>query len=112
MLWLVEGDGFRSAAAHDVPPALVNEREREGAIRFGPEIPLGRLALTKQLVHIVDITAEPGYSRGFRPLVALADLGGARTLLVVPMLKENELVGAIAIYRQEVRPFSDKHIEL
>src|SRR5262249_26098270 len=58
------------------------------------------------------LTAEPGYREGFRQLVELADLGGARTLLLVPMLKENELVGAITIYRQEVRPFTDKHVEL
>src|SRR5262249_26297098 len=62
--------------------------------------------------QIPDITAEEGYREGFRPLVELADLGGARTLLLVPMLKENELVGAITIYRQEVRPFTDKHVEL
>ena len=112
MLWLSEGDGFRSVALHDVPPELGDERERESVIRPGPEIPLGQLARTKQVVHIADITAEPGYCKGYRPLVALADIGGARTLLLVPMLKEGELVGAIAIYRQEVRPFTEKQIAL
>src|SRR5262249_14960242 len=91
MLWLSEGDGFRSVAMHDVPPELADERERENVIRPGPEIPLGQLARTKRVVHIADITAEPGYSKGYRPLVALADIGGARTLLLVPMLREGKL---------------------
>ena len=111
-LWLSEGDGFRTVATHGVPSALAEERHYEGVIRFGPDVPLGRLAFTKQLVHVADIRDEPGYAKGFRPFVRLADIGGARTLVVVPMLKDNELVGAITIYRQEVRPFSNKQIEL
>jgi GAF domain-containing protein len=112
MLWLAEGDGFRPVATHGVPSALAEERNYEGVIRFGPDVPLGRVALTKQLAHVADIREEPGYKNGFRPVVRLADVGGARTLLVVPMLKENQLVGAIAIYRQEIRPFTDKQIGL
>jgi class 3 adenylate cyclase/putative methionine-R-sulfoxide reductase with GAF domain len=112
MLWLSEGDGFRTVATHGVPPALAEERNYEGVIRFPPDVPLGRLALTKQLIHVADIRDEPAYVKGFRPFVRLADIGGARTLLVVPMLKRNELVGAISIYRQEVRPFADQQIEL
>ena len=112
MLWLAEGDGFRPVEMHGVPAALVEERHTDGAIHFGPDIPLGRVALTKQLAHVADIRDEPSYTKGFRPLVRLADVGGARTLLVVPMLKEKELVGAVAIYRTEVRPFTDRQIEL
>ena len=111
-LWLAEGDGFRAVAMHGVPSAVAEETHYEGVIRFAPDVPLGRVALTKQLVHVADIRDEPGYAKGFRPIVRLADTGGARTLVAVPMLKDNELVGAIAIYRQEVRPFTDKQIEL
>ena len=71
-------------------------------IRPDPNVPLGRVAMTKQVAHIADIRMEQAYIERFPPLVAVVKLGGFRTLLVVPMLKEDELVGAIGIYRQEV----------
>ena len=111
-LWLSEGDGFRAVARHGIPPVLAESYQREPVIRPAPHIPLGRLARTRKVFQVPDITAEPGYLEGFGPLVELADLGGARTLLLVPMLKESQLVGAITIYRQEIRPFTDKHVEL
>src|SRR5262249_14374034 len=74
--------------------------------------PAAARAATRQLQHIADFRMEGGYLEGEPGPVALAEAAGARTVLVVPMLKEKELVGAVAIYRQEVRPFTDKQIEL
>jgi two-component system, NtrC family, sensor kinase len=110
-LWLAEGDGFRPVAMHNVPPALVGRR-RDQVVHFGPETPIGRVIETRRHVHVADIASDPSYIKGFRPLRELADIGGARTLLSVPMLKDNELVGAFAIYRLEARPFTDKQIAL
>ena len=63
---------------------------------------LGTLARTRQVVHIEDVRAQAPYLEGNPAVVALADLAGARTLLIVPMLRENQLIGSLAIYRQEV----------
>src|SRR5262245_60223952 len=112
VMWLAEGDGFRSVAMHGLPPAHVEERQREPVIRPVPEDPLSRLARTKQIVHIADLKDDEAYIKGYPPLRAVVDAGGGRTLLVGPMRKDNALVGAVAIYAQEVRPFSDKQIEL
>src|SRR5262249_14857872 len=106
------GGGFRPVALHGLPPALAAERQRDMILRPDPDHPFSRLIHTKQVVHVDDITAEPAYIRGFRPLVSLVDIGGAHTLLMVPILQEQELVGAIAIYRQELLPFTDKQIDL
>jgi signal transduction histidine kinase len=77
-----------------------------------PTDPLGRIARTRQQIHVPDVRQEPDYVAGFPPIVELAELGGARTLLLVPMLKEDTLVGVIAIFRQMVHLFSDKQIDL
>src|SRR5262249_20129717 len=112
MLWLVEGDGFRPVALHGVPPALAEMRQREKVFYVDPETPLHRLAQTKQLEHIADATGEPAYIKGLQPFKEFVDVFGARTFVMVPMLKDTALLGAMAIYRKEVRPFTDKQIEL
>src|SRR6516162_9925166 len=104
-LALFENDGFRFVAQYGAPPKYRNARQREPFIRGKAGGNLDRVIKTKRIDHVADMAAE-------EPDSGIASLGGARTLVTVPMLKDNELVGMIAIYRQEVRPFSDKQIAL
>src|SRR5262245_32828114 len=111
-MYLREGDAFRIVAMHNAPPAFAEARRLQPLVRPGPGTGLYRVASTKQVVHIVDIRAEQAYLEREPSAITMVERAGARTVLVVPMLKENELVGAIGIYRQEVRPFTDKQISL
>jgi len=112
MLWRTEGDGLRPAALHGLPPDLAGMRQPDRVLHFDPETPLGRTVQTKQLNHIADATREPAYVKGLQPFKEFVDIFGARTILMVPMVKDDALVGVIAIYRKEVRPFTDKQIAL
>ena len=92
---------FPVKAAHNTPPAFAEARKNV------------RPYASKTVVHIADAAAEPGYIARSNPaIIAAVELAGVRSVLTVPMLKENELVGSFALYRQEVRPFTDKQIEL
>ena len=108
------GDGFRIAALHNAPRAYIEWRGRQPVVdvsRF-PNVPLARIVRTKAVQHIPDLTADQAYIERTPPIVALVEAAGARSFLSVPMRKEGDVIGAIVIYRQEVRPFSDRQIEL
>ncbi|MGB7689137.1 MAG: GAF domain-containing protein, partial [Pseudolabrys sp.] len=112
VLYLRDGDAFRAvASSRDAPPAYVEARRREPVIHPGPGTALSRAAATRQPVQIADIRAEPAYTND-PARFAILNLAGARTYFAVPMTKENEVIGIFAIYRQEVRPFTVKQIEL
>jgi GAF domain-containing protein len=111
VLFLLESGLASAAAMLGVPPAFAEFWQR-GPQRPGPRTALGRVIETKQTIHITDVKTEPAYVDGEAVFVATVNLGGFRSLINVPMLKENELIGTIAIYRQEVKPFTDKEIAL
>jgi signal transduction histidine kinase len=112
-LFLYDGQEFVSAALHSASTVYAAARRRGAVVRHAhPDVPLNRLTRTKKIIHIADVRTEQSYIERDPTFSELVDVAGARTLLVVPMLKENELVGALAIYRREVRPFTDKQIAL
>src|SRR5207244_2262442 len=105
-LALIEGNEVQIAAMHGAPRAFEELRRRDPKVPIAIS-PLGRLYATKGMIHVADLTAEEPYASS-----AVAKLAGARTFVAVPMAKDNELIGAIAVYRQEVRPFTEKQIQL
>ena len=113
LLALYENGAFRRPdAMYNVPEAFTALRRRQGEIHYGPKHPLVRLAATKEVLHIADVRADVAFLDGDEAWVQLVELTQSRSLLLLPMLKGSELVGAIAIYRQELLPFTDKQIEL
>jgi GAF domain-containing protein len=107
-----DGEALHLLASYNTPPALAEAR-KHSPLRSYPNTPVGRMVAHKAAVHSADMTVTPGYiDRGDPGAVDAVELGGVRTLLAIPMLKENELIGSFSVYRQEVRPFSEKQIEL
>jgi signal transduction histidine kinase len=111
VLNLYDGDNFRAVAFYNVPSAYAERRGVE-TLRASPGSGHAEVLRTKEVVHIDDVRSMSPYREGNPAHVAFVDLAGARTILIAPMIKENELIGTIVIFRQEVRPFTEKHIEL
>ncbi len=112
MLYTYDGERVRIAAHRGVPAAWAEFRARDPVTTPPPGSVLRRLYETKQSLHMLDMTADEGYRAGIPATRALVDLGGVRTLLIVPLMKNEAALGHIALYRQEVRAFSDKEIAL
>jgi GAF domain-containing protein len=106
-----DGDALHLVASQNVPAAFVQARGRS-SLRPSPQTPTGRVIATKTVVHAADMRAEKAYADRDPYMVAGVELGGIRTALMVPMLKDDELIGAFSVYRQEVRSFTDKQIAL
>ncbi len=109
-LALYDGERFRRVALQGAPPGYANSWQ-EG-LKPGPHSVLGRLLSTRQVVHVPDTIADRAYAERDPGRIASVEILGARSLLAAPMLKDDKVIGAIGIYRQEVRPFTDKQIAL
>ena len=108
-----DGEVLQLLAKYNLPSAFAEARNRSPDFRPGQKTAIGRMASSKSVVHVQDLRAEEAYRKERAPpVVAAVELGRVRTMLAVPMLKENEVVGAFTVYRQEVRPFTDKQIDL
>jgi signal transduction histidine kinase/DNA-binding response OmpR family regulator/HAMP domain-containing protein len=112
ILVLPEGDAFQVVATHNAPEAFVEMRRREPVFRPAPLTPITRVATTKQLLHIPDLAEDIAYKEHDPTVMRFVDSAGVRTLLLIPMVKEDRFIGAIAIFRQDVRLFTDKQIAL
>jgi two-component system, NtrC family, sensor kinase len=106
-----DGQRYHTAALHGIPPELA-ELWMSAPPEPGPHTALYRIAHGEHIVHFEEMIATEAYQSGDARLRAMVELGGARTMVVVALRKDAKLLGTIAAYRQEVRPFTDKQIAL
>jgi len=111
IVYLYNDGSFTAPVLKNVPPAF-EEYLRAGPLSPGAVTGLGRMAKQHRIIHIHDIRAEDAYRQGDPLRRATVDLGGARTFIAIPMIHRDRLLGAFAIYRQEVRPFTENELEL
>src|SRR5215831_11065508 len=106
-----DGDALHLVATHNIPQAFIELREQSPyrPLQYSPS---GRMLATGRLVHIADLAADQAYIERNPPAVAAVEIGGIRTMLAVPLLKDSELIGSFVVGRKEVRPFADKQIEI
>ena len=104
-IYRAEGDGLRIVATHNTPPVFAEARRTTPFFTPGPKNPVRHMMTTKTVIHVDDVAATEAYADREPAAVASVELGGTRTLMIVPMLKDDELVGACMLARQEVRPF-------
>jgi signal transduction histidine kinase len=111
-LWLCENQDFHIVATHDLPPEYREKMLASAVARPGPTLPIARAASTRQPVHIADLREHESYLSREPVAVNGVEVGQVRTLIAVPLLKDRDVGGVFAIFRQEVNPFTEKQIEL
>jgi two-component system, NtrC family, sensor kinase len=104
-----DGELMHLLAAHNTPSALAEVRRQSA---FRPSSLVQRMVETKTAAQVLDLAADESYTDKHPASVTAVELGGVRTILSVPLVKKNELIGSFSLYRQEVRPFTDKQIAL
>ena len=111
-MWLREGDRLRNVAFHGILPAEFSNLWKGSEASLESDVPVARTVRSGKPVIVPDLKEDAGYREGHPLAVGAVDLGGIRSLIAVPMVKEGEPVGAITIFHREVRPFTEKQIEL